>query len=174
MDVIYQFYQAIFECFYFRLTISSLFSMFWFMLIIEVPRYFLLELFVAFYSGITYWKRKRKHSVARMLLYVDNPLITVLVPGKNEGKHIFKLVSSLREQTYQNLEVIIVDDGSDDDTPFICRDLEKDGYIDKYYRLNERGGKANAANYGVYHARVNILFIWMPTPHLIGMLSRRF
>lgn len=48
------------------------------------PRYFLLELFVAFYSGITYWKRKRKHSVARMLLYVDNPLITVLVPGKNE------------------------------------------------------------------------------------------
>lgn len=109
-----------------------------------------------------------------MLLYVDNPLITVLVPGKNEGKHIFKLVSSLREQTYQNLEVIIVDDGSDDDTPFICRDLEKDGYIDKYYRLNERGGKASAANYGVYHARVNILFIWMPTPHLIGMLSRRF
>ena len=43
--------------------------------------------------------------------------------------------------------------GSDDDTPFICRDLEKDGYIDKYYRLNERGGKASAANYGVYHAK---------------------
>ena len=65
MEVINQFYQAIFECFSFRITLPTLLSTFWFMFIIEVPRYFLLELVVTFYGGITYWKRKRKITIAR-------------------------------------------------------------------------------------------------------------
>lgn len=49
---------------------------------------------------------------ARFRLHKDNPLISVIVPGKNEGQHIYKLVKSLAEQTYRNYEVIIIDDGS--------------------------------------------------------------
>ena len=36
------------------------------------------------------------------------PLISLIAPGKNEGGNIFKLVKSLNEQTYQNVEIIIV------------------------------------------------------------------
>jgi glycosyltransferase involved in cell wall biosynthesis len=61
------------------------------------------------------------------------------VPGKNEGPHIYPLLESLGEQTYKNFEVIVVDDGSDDNTPLICSDLEKIGLIDKYLRLENRG-----------------------------------
>ena len=88
-----------------------------------------------------------------MQLYMENPLITILAPGKNEGKNIFKLVRSLREQTYSNYEIIIVDDGSDDATPLICKDLEKAGYINLFLRADSRGGKASAANLGAYYAR---------------------
>lgn len=58
--------------------------------------------------------------------------MTILAPGKNEGEHIYKLVSTLREQTYDNYEIIIIDDGSDDTTPQICQDLQRSGHIDKF------------------------------------------
>lgn len=153
MDIAYSLFNAIHDCLLFRLKPSTLFSMFWFMFLIEIPRYYLLELGVIIFNLFGYRKKKRRLAVARMLLYTENPLITILVPGKNEGRHLFKLIQSLREQTYKNFEIIIVDDGSDDDSPFICKDFEKNGYIDKYFRMNVRGGKASAANYGAYHAR---------------------
>lgn len=62
-------------------------------------------------------------------------------------------MKSLREQTYRNFEIIIVDDGSDDQTPLICRNLEKMGYIDLFLRCTVRGGKASAANLGAHFAK---------------------
>lgn len=141
---------------YFSTNISwrSLVGTYWYLFAIEIPRYFLLEFLIIIGRVFTGNKRReRKKYEARLRLYIENPLITVLAPGKNEGKNIFKLVKSLQEQTYKNYEIIIVDDGSDDNTPFICTDLEHNGYIDKYLRMNVRGGKASAANYGVYHAK---------------------
>jgi cellulose synthase/poly-beta-1,6-N-acetylglucosamine synthase-like glycosyltransferase len=121
---------------------------------VEFPRYYLIEIILVVRRNLfTYKERLKNRSFARMQLHVERPLVTVLVPGKNEGKHIYKLVTSLREQTYQNFEIIIVDDGSDDATPMICRDLEKNGFIDRYLRLESRGGKAAAANYGMYYAK---------------------
>ncbi|MGN1375931.1 MAG: glycosyltransferase family 2 protein [Prevotella sp.] len=127
---------------------------YWFLFFIEFPRYYLLELIIVIKRNLFDHKSRRvKKNLARMMLKVENPLVTILVPGKNEGKNIYKLVTSLKEQTYRNFETIIVDDGSDDFTPLICRDLEKNGYIDLYLRLNSRGGKASAANYGMYYAK---------------------
>lgn len=153
MDIVIHFFQGIADYFLFRMDLATLFFMFWFLFLVEFPRYFLLEIVVLLLGAVTGSRRKRKKEVARMMLFTDNPLVTVLAPGKNEGKHIFKLVRSLQEQTYRNFEIVIVDDGSDDDTPFICKDLERNGYISRYLRLDERGGKASAANYGVYHAK---------------------
>lgn len=135
-----------------NLSLDMLFSTYWFLFFIEFPRYYLLEAVIVLWNKFWWKDRCRRKNVARRMLYLDNPLVTVLVPGKNEGKHIYKLVNSLREQTYRNFELIVVDDGSDDDTPLICRDLEKAGYIDLFLRLNERGGKASAANYGANNA----------------------
>lgn len=145
--------QSLWDYFSKQISWSTLVGTYWFLFVIEIPRYFGIELVIVIANIFTYRQRNNKKDKARLKLYTENPLITILAPGKNEGKNIFKLVQSLREQTYRNFEIIIVDDGSDDNTPFICRDLEKRGYIDKYLRLNIRGGKASAANYGVYHAK---------------------
>ena len=135
------------------LSLSSILNTYWFLFFLEFPRYYLAESLVVLYRCANWKSIVRQEEQAAVLLYRDNPLVTILVPGKNEGKHIYKLTMSLKEQTYRNYEVIIVDDGSDDSTPLICTDLERRGLIDLYLRLNERGGKASAANFGAYYAK---------------------
>ncbi len=130
------------------LNVSNVVRTYWFLFFVEFPRYYILKYGVLFYRFLTCNRRHRRRALARWLLHHDRPLVTILVPGKNEGKNIYKLVTTLREQTYQNFEIIIVDDGSDDDTPLICHDLERAKYITKYLRCNVRGGKASAANFG--------------------------
>ena len=136
-----------------HLSISSIINTYWFIFFIEIPRYYLFEIIIIAYNVLTYKRLEKKRFYARFRLFKDNPLVTILVPGKNEGKNIYKLVKSLREQTYKNYEIIIVDDGSDDFTPLICSDLERHGFIDLYLRCGVRGGKASAANYGAFHAK---------------------
>ncbi len=140
-------------CFMRNLSWTELLSVYWYLFFIEFPRYYLLELIITIYVKLTYHIQNRKKAEARMKLFIERPLITILVPGKNEGKNIYKLVTSLHEQTYQNYEVIVVDDGSDDGTSYIGRDLEKAGYIDRFLRAEKRGGKASAANFGLYYAK---------------------
>ncbi|MCH5181994.1 MAG: glycosyltransferase family 2 protein [Prevotellaceae bacterium] len=140
-------------CFARNVSMDTLLSVYWYLFLIELPRYYLLEIFVSIRYAVLKPFRRRLDQKARFVLFSENPLVTILVPGKNEGKNIFTLIESIHEQTYQNYELIVVDDGSDDATPYICRDLEKNGYIDLYLRLEERGGKAAAANLGARFAR---------------------
>lgn len=92
--------------------------------------------------------RKRYQKAKEEFLF-ENPLVSIIIPGKNEGKHIYKLIKSLNEQTYKNIEIIVIDDGSDDDTPIIGKSLQKAGLIDLFIRNEIRGGKASAANFGL-------------------------
>lgn len=131
---------------------TGMIATFWFLLFVEFPRYYATDFAVAIWHGATFNRRRKQKAEARHALFLERPLVTILAPGKNEGAQIYKLVTSLSEQTYQNFEIIIVDDGSDDTTPQIARDLLKRGFIHKYFRMTERGGKASAANYGVSHA----------------------
>lgn len=134
------------------LSVGNVVRTYWFLFFVEFPRYYLLEYAVLVYRRLTLGRRGRHRTLARWLLFHDRPLVTILVPGKNEGKNIYKLVTTLREQTYNNFEIIVVDDGSDDETPLICRDLERAKYISKYLRCDMRGGKASAANFGAHVA----------------------
>ncbi len=130
-----------------------LLNTYWFLFFVEFPRYYLLEIIITCWYKMRFRTRQKSQEIARMKLYIEYPLVTILAPGKNEGKNIFKLVQSLREQTYNNYEIIIVDDGSDDATPLICKDLEQAGYINLFIRADSRGGKASAANLGAHYAR---------------------
>lgn len=135
------------------LSLSSILSTYWFLFFIEMPRYYLLEYLVIFNRLTNKNKIEKEKEVARFYLYRENPLVSILVPGKNEGRHIYKMVKSLAEQTYRNYEIIVVDDGSDDYTKLICTDLYRAGYITHYLRLEDRGGKAAASNYGAQMAK---------------------
>ncbi|TKG93759.1 glycosyltransferase [Puteibacter caeruleilacunae] len=130
---------------------------FWYFIVFELFRYILLDYIVAFFRFLFRRERKQKFEHARRMLRMENPLLSVIVPGKNEGKHLYKLVKSLNEQTYKNIELIIVDDGSDDQTPIIGRNLEKLGMIDLFLRNEQRGGKASAANLALRFAKGSII-----------------
>lgn len=135
------------------LSISSIQDTYWFLFFLEFPRYYLTDVVVVLCHCMGRQSREKRQRTARIRLMNENPLVSILVPGKNEGKHMYTLLKSLKEQTFQNYEVIVVDDGSDDDTPQICRDLERQGFVSSYLRLESRGGKASAANYGAYYAK---------------------
>lgn len=98
---------------------------FYFFVIFEFFRFFVVELFVLLLWKFTHRFRKKRWEKAHHALWTRMPLVSIIVPGKNEGKHIYKLVQSLKEQTYKNFELIVIDDGSDDDTERICRSLKK-------------------------------------------------
>src|SRR5215469_9852191 len=49
--------------------------------------------------------------------------VSIIVPARNEERNIRRCVESLLEQSYPNYEVIVVDDGSTDDTPYILEDI---------------------------------------------------
>jgi cellulose synthase/poly-beta-1,6-N-acetylglucosamine synthase-like glycosyltransferase len=111
------------------LTPAYFFELFWFYFVFEFIRYFFLEFIVLNLYKIKSWTQRDKKEDARRRLFLENPLVSILIPGKNEGKHLYKLANSLSEQTYKNIEMIVVDDGSDDETPIIkgresfCRQL---------------------------------------------------
>lgn len=82
----------------------------------------------------------------------NSELISVIVPIYNVEKYISKCVTSILQQTYKNLEVILVDDGSKDESGQICDEFSKDDsrvvVIHK-----ENGGLSSARNAGLDIAR---------------------
>lgn len=80
-----------------------------------------------------------------------NPLISVLVPCYNESSTLNNCVSALTKQTFTNFEVIIVNDGSTDDTSLVAQKLVRK-YRNVYFYEQENYGKASALNLGLKHA----------------------
>ena len=74
-------------------------------------------------------------------------LISVIVPIYNVEKYLDNCVSSICKQTYSNLEIILVDDGSSDKCPEMCDAYErKDSRIRVIHKDN--GGLSDARNCG--------------------------
>lgn len=126
--------------------LSAFVRVFWFFVFFEFTRYVLIDYIIVMYYVIRRKLRQRRWDLARHALLAEMPMVSVVVPGRNEGPHLFTLVRSLAEQTYSNLEIIVVDDGSDDNTAVIGKSLERAGLITIFVRNEERGGKASAAN----------------------------
>ncbi len=83
---------------------------------------------------------------------MDTPLITVIVPVYNIKDYLPRCVHSITAQTYRQLEIILVDDGSTDGTGKLCDRLAKeDGRIRVYHK--ENGGSSSARNLALAHAR---------------------
>jgi glycosyltransferase involved in cell wall biosynthesis len=78
----------------------------------------------------------------------NRPLISVIVPVYNVENYLRACVDSIIAQTYDNLEIILVDDGSPDNCPAICDEYaEKDRRIKVIHK--ENGGVSSARNYGI-------------------------
>ncbi len=86
---------------------------------------------------------KQKHIVA--------PLISIIVPVYKVEMYIKKCINSIINQTYKNIEIILVDDGSPDNCGKICDDYSKtDKRIIVVHKDN--GGLSDARNRGLIAA----------------------
>lgn len=142
-----------FTDFLYELNLLKVIAYFWPFFLVDMTRYLFLDVVVILHYIVKRYKNKGAYQAARQRLFRERPLVSILVPGKNEGKHIPLLALTLRDQTYKNIESIIVDDGSDDDTPFIGRRLQREGKITLFIRNDIRGGKASAANTALRYAK---------------------
>ena len=75
-------------------------------------------------------------------------LVSVIVPVYNTLKYLDRCVSSIVNQTYSNLEILLIDDGSTDGSSQLCDDLaNKDDRIKAFHK--ENAGAGNARNFGI-------------------------
>jgi len=80
------------------------------------------------------------------------PLVSVIIPCFNRAHYLGEAIESVLEQTYTNLECIIVDDGSTDNTRQLCEALmSKDARVKYLYKSN--GGVSSARNLGIEQAQ---------------------
>lgn len=87
------------------------------------------------------------------------PLVSIIIPVFNGEKYVFKCLYSVSKQTYINLEIIIINDGSKDNSLKICNDFQKSEQR-AYIINNENHGVGYSRNCGLKFARGEyILFV---------------
>jgi glycosyltransferase involved in cell wall biosynthesis len=95
------------------------------------------------------------------------PAVSVVIASRNYGQYLAGAIRSVLNQTFGDLEVIVIDDGSTDDTPEIVRPLLADPRV-RHFRTDGMG-QSRAKNLGIQHARGEfIAFLdgddeWLPT-----------
>lgn len=78
----------------------------------------------------------------------DNELISVIIPVYGVEKYLNKCIQSILSQTYTNLEIILIDDGSPDNCPFICDQYARQDFrVKVIHKINE--GLSSARNAGL-------------------------
>lgn len=85
-----------------------------------------------------------------------NNLITIMIPAYNAEKYIGRCLESLKNQTYQDIEIVIVNDGSKDKTQSICEEYVRE---DSRFRLinQKNGGEGAARNTGIRESKGQFL-----------------
>ena len=101
----------------------------------------------------------------------ENPLVSVITPFLNEEKFLKEAVASVFAQTYGNWELLLVDDGSTDDSTQIAKEYAKQ-YPDKVFYLEHEGhknkGTSASRNLGLAHSHGDLIAyidgddIWLP------------
>ena len=100
------------------------------------------------------------------------PKVSVVIPTYNRPDYLIEAVESVLAQTYQDFEIVVIDDGSSDDTPsrfatYIERTPLAQGRT--FYHKQENSGSAVARNRGVFYAKGEYIAfldsddLWYPT-----------
>ena len=96
------------------------------------------------------------HDSRRFSVTNFDVLVSVIIPVYRVADYLEDCVQSVISQTYSNLEIILVDDGSPDECPALCDDLAfRDSRIRVIHKQN--GGLSDARNVGLAEARGGIV-----------------
>ncbi len=125
--------------------------MFCFFIFIELPRFFLSGI-VAIFATFKLMRQKIK-TINCKKTYA----ISVLLPVHNNSNLIKTTIISLHEQINVKLQIIVINDGSDDNIKLICQELLQNNLIHEFINLEARSGKAAALNIGLKFVKYPIV-----------------
>ena len=128
--------------FLFEQSRDSAIQIFWYTLIFDAPRYLLA--FSA--EALSAVRARVVGAPAKAPEFARRPSVSVTVVGHNEADSIERCVRSLREQSLNDFELVVVSDGSTDQTSAIASRLVREGLIDKALSTDLRGGKSSGTN----------------------------
>ncbi|ULT56684.1 glycosyltransferase [Neobacillus drentensis] len=122
------------------------------------------------------WRHK-KRSLLKTYKEGYNPLVSVVIAAYNEEKVIKRTIQSVLDSTYVNLEVLVIDDGSKDQTSVVMSEnFSNHPKVRRYFKRN--GGKSSAINIGIKKAEGKIIVAidadTMIAPKAIALLVRHF
>jgi len=115
------------------------------LLLVAIRLFFALLL-----RGYAVWKAKAKHEQWK-------GLVSVIIPAYNEEENIGATVKSVLRNTYRNIQVLVINDGSKDNTEKIVQQLVKQHPKRLQLLTIENGGKAQALNYGFARAQSDVV-----------------
>lgn len=148
-----------------------------------LTKYFIYMLISPWYDvRVLYHDLKNKKKIQKY-----NPRVSVMIPAWNESVGILTTVKSILESTYRNIEIIIVNDGSTDDSDVLIRKFKKSynikyrntpDKIDIIYHYKKNGGKGAALNTAIKLSKGDIIISidadCSVSPDTIGNFVRHF
>lgn len=123
---------------------------------ILLTKYFLYMSLSPWHDVAIKFKKLRKTKRNRLSLYY--PRVSVIVPAWNEEVGLISTVNTILDSTYRNVEIVVVNDGSTDESDAMMkkflrnykrRKISKNKRIDIIYHYKENGGKGRALNRGI-------------------------
>ena len=109
-------------------------------------------------SRIKYIKKlgnelQQRQTIKRLLVFEKtSPLVSIIMPCFNAESLIEKALESILKQSYENWELLIIDDGSTDDTAKIIKKFSSENSKIKFYSNTNNCGVAYSRNIGLYFA----------------------
>lgn len=103
--------------------------------------------------GLYYRFRKKERKTFSLK---NRPLVSVIIPVFNKAKYLRKTINSVIGMSYKNKEIIVVNDGSTDESADICREYEKKGMI-RFMDFRKNRGKSHVLNDAVKASRGNYI-----------------
>jgi cellulose synthase/poly-beta-1,6-N-acetylglucosamine synthase-like glycosyltransferase len=128
---------------------------FWFTLIFDIPRYLLA---IGILGGALRLA-ERGRVRARTPTHHAPPRVTVVVAGHNEAPSLRRCLESLREQSWQPLEVVVVSDGSTDGMAREATRCVQDGLASRALATELRAGKSAAVNLAIGAATGELIVV---------------
>ncbi|MBS1258928.1 MAG: hypothetical protein MAG551_01992 [Candidatus Scalindua arabica] len=129
-----------------RMDLWALLGVYASFLMIDGPRYILTKIIMLFHDVAVELGGKLDCEKQEALAY--QPRVSIICPGKDEREHITGTIESLLAQDYPDFEIIVIDDGSSDDTWGVLEPYIEHPQV-KLFRRQIAGGKSSAANMGL-------------------------
>jgi poly-beta-1,6-N-acetyl-D-glucosamine synthase len=132
---------------------------------VMLAKYFFFLLVAPFHPAKEALRRLRMERISRQKKSTYAPLVSVVIPAWNEEVGIIKTVESVLRNTYKHIQIIVVNDGSTDNSDAIFQAFHKD---EKHWRkmhpdatiayfYKDNGGKGTALNHGINEAKGEII-----------------